>query len=220
MTADAPQQPPDPVARHPAGGPGRSAADRARRGDAGANHGAGRAPAAGGAGPGGRHRRWRAAAALRYAPAEDAAPRVVAAGFGAMAEAILRRAREAGVPLVRSPLAPILARVPPGQAIPPALYEVVARIMALALEVDRQLAESRGLAERWGLTSESAAPAAPPAAVPPSRAPAQDGPRPPARSTAPGPGGGAGAGSAGGAAPAGTVRAVPDPEGGPPRGRR
>ncbi|HEY8552026.1 MAG TPA: EscU/YscU/HrcU family type III secretion system export apparatus switch protein [Thermaerobacter sp.] len=125
----------------------------------------------------------RAAAALRYEPTEDAAPRVVAAGFGTMAEAILRRAREAGVPLVRSPLAPILARVPPGQEIPPALYEVVARIMALALEVDRQLAESRGLAQRWGLATGSTAPAAPP---PGGRT--HDRPRPSARQASPGPG--------------------------------
>lgn len=100
---------------------------------------------------GARTRAPRAAAALRYDPARDGAPRVVAAGFGAMAEAILRRAREAGVPQVTSPVAPILARIPPGQEIPPALYEVVARIMALALELDRELAEGRGLADRWGV---------------------------------------------------------------------
>lgn len=89
----------------------------------------------------------RAAAALRYDPASDAAPRVVAAGFGAMAEAILRRAREAGIVQVTSPLAPVLARIPPGQAIPPALFEVVAQIMALALDLDRQMAEGASPSE-------------------------------------------------------------------------
>ncbi|WP_460040132.1 EscU/YscU/HrcU family type III secretion system export apparatus switch protein [Thermaerobacter litoralis] len=77
---------------------------------------------------------------MRYDPATDPAPRVVAAGFGAMAEAILRRAREAGVVHVTSPLAPVLARIPPGQAVPPALFEVVAEIMALALALDEQMA--------------------------------------------------------------------------------
>ncbi|GAB6877133.1 hypothetical protein JCM13210_18600 [Thermaerobacter litoralis] len=95
--------------------------------------GAGRGPADGASPP-------RAAVALRYDPATDPAPRVVAAGFGAMAEAILRRAREAGVVHVTSPLAPVLARIPPGQAVPPALFEVVAEIMALALALDEQMA--------------------------------------------------------------------------------
>ncbi|QIA27885.1 ABC transporter ATP-binding protein [Thermaerobacter sp. PB12/4term] len=108
----------------------------------------------------------RAAAALRFDPSTDPAPRVVAAGFGTMAEAILRRAREAGVPEVTSPLAPVLARVPPGQTIPAALFEVVAQIMALALELDRQMAAGRAgraqgpdLAARWGLAAGAGSPA-------------------------------------------------------------
>ena len=83
----------------------------------------------------------RAAAALRYRPGHDAAPRVVAAGRGTLAEAILRRAREAGVPVIHSPAAPLLASLPVGEEIPESLYEVVARLLAFALDLDRRLAE-------------------------------------------------------------------------------
>ncbi|HEY8394089.1 MAG TPA: EscU/YscU/HrcU family type III secretion system export apparatus switch protein [Thermaerobacter sp.] len=84
--------------------------------------------------------RRRAAAALRYRPDRDAAPRVVAAGRGAFAELLVRRAREAGVQVIESPLAGVLAGLPAGKEIPEALYGVVAELLAFAMRLDSRLA--------------------------------------------------------------------------------
>lgn len=72
------------------------------------------------------------AVALRYRPAESAAPRVVAKGAGELAARIKEKAREAGVPIVeRRALARALYRaVEIGAEIPPALYRAVAEILA------------------------------------------------------------------------------------------
>ncbi|PZN08989.1 MAG: hypothetical protein DIU69_09255 [Bacillota bacterium] len=82
----------------------------------------------------------RAAAALQYRPDRDAAPRVVAAGCGSLAEQIVRRAREAGVQVIESPLAEVLAGLPAGEEIPEALYGVVAELLAFAMRLDSRLA--------------------------------------------------------------------------------
>ena len=75
------------------------------------------------------------AVALRYSE-EDYAPIVVAAGDGALAEAIERAAIDYGVPVVRDvPLASALAELEVGEQIPEALYDAVA---ALLNELDAQ----------------------------------------------------------------------------------
>ncbi len=72
----------------------------------------------------------RVAAALQYERGKDA-PRVTAKGHGAVAEEIIRRAREAGVALHESPeLAALLMEVNLDQPIPPQLYRVVAELLA------------------------------------------------------------------------------------------
>jgi flagellar biosynthetic protein FlhB len=72
------------------------------------------------------------AVALRWRPAEMAAPRVVAKGAGELARRIKDAARQAGVPIVeRRALARALYRtVEVGAEIPPALYRAVAEILA------------------------------------------------------------------------------------------
>jgi len=72
------------------------------------------------------------AVALRYRPAEMAAPRVVAKGAGELAQKIKDAARTAGIPIVeRRALARALFRsVKIGSEIPPALYRAVAEILA------------------------------------------------------------------------------------------
>jgi flagellar biosynthesis protein len=70
------------------------------------------------------------AVALRYADA-DAAPVVVAKGKGALAEEIIRRAREAGVFVHESrELVTLLMQVDLDARIPPALYLAVAELLA------------------------------------------------------------------------------------------
>ena len=72
------------------------------------------------------------AVALRYDPAEGAAPIVVAMGERKLAERIKQLAREANVPMVENkPIArALLATCTVGRSIPPALYTAVAEILA------------------------------------------------------------------------------------------
>jgi flagellar biosynthesis protein FlhB len=72
------------------------------------------------------------AVAIRYDPKAGGAPKLVAAGIGAVAAKIRERAREAGVPIVQSkPLARALYRVcEVGDEIPVELYEALAKVLA------------------------------------------------------------------------------------------
>ena len=70
-------------------------------------------------------------AAVRYTG--TAAPAVVAAGRGALAERILAHAREAGVPVHRDPeLADSLASLALGDEVPEELWAAVAEVLAWA----------------------------------------------------------------------------------------
>jgi flagellar biosynthesis protein len=87
------------------------------------------------------------AVALRYAEG-DTAPVVVAKGRGAIAEEIVRRAREAGVFVHGSrELVALLMQVDLDARIPPALYLAVAELLAwLARVDDHAAARTRGAA--------------------------------------------------------------------------
>lgn len=77
------------------------------------------------------------AAALRYEAGSDRAPRVVAKGRGALAEEIVKRARESGVPIHESrELAAALTQFELDQQIPPALYVAIAEVLAWAYRLD------------------------------------------------------------------------------------
>lgn len=83
--------------------------------------------------------RQRQAAALRYEAGADRAPRVVAKGRGAIAEEILRRARQSGVPIHESPeLAAALTQFELDQQVPPALYIAIAEVLAWAYQLQAQ----------------------------------------------------------------------------------
>jgi len=74
------------------------------------------------------------AVALRYVPAESAAPRVVAKGVDLVAERIREAAREAGVPLLPNPpLARALWKLDVDTEIPPEHWEAVAEIIAFVM---------------------------------------------------------------------------------------
>ena len=82
-----------------------------------------------------RDRRGEVSAALRYTG--DGAPRVVAAGRGAVAETILARAHEAGVPVHRDPeLASTLAELALGDEVPEELWTAVAEVLAWAYRLE------------------------------------------------------------------------------------
>ncbi|WP_290585216.1 EscU/YscU/HrcU family type III secretion system export apparatus switch protein [Alicyclobacillus sp.] len=93
----------------------------------------------------------RRAVALRYRRSVDAAPRVVAKGSGAVAEAILRRAGEANVPVHRDPaLAAALMALEVDAVIPQELYEVVAQVLAAIHQAARSSGEGVGPNGREG----------------------------------------------------------------------
>jgi flagellar biosynthesis protein len=78
------------------------------------------------------------AVALRYDPARDGAPRVVAKGKGQTAEQILALARKNGVPVREDPtLVQVLSRLKLDQEIPPEVYRAVAAILAFLAHVNR-----------------------------------------------------------------------------------
>lgn len=77
------------------------------------------------------------AVALSYSPEEDA-PRVIAAGKGYLAEKIINKAKETGLPIHKDDeLAQNLSKMEIGSFIPPELYEVVAEIMVFVEDVDQ-----------------------------------------------------------------------------------
>lgn len=77
------------------------------------------------------------AVALAYESA-DGAPRVVAKGRGLLAQAIMDRAREAGVFVHESPeLVALLMQVDLDARIPPQLYVAVAELLAWVYRIER-----------------------------------------------------------------------------------
>lgn len=86
----------------------------------------------------------RKAVALSYT--EDmVAPIVVASGTGKVAENIINEAEKNKVPVYEEPkLATILAELELGAAIPPELYEAVARILIFVGDMDDLYAKTKG----------------------------------------------------------------------------
>ena len=83
-----------------------------------------------------------AAVALAYA-ANDPAPRVVAKGRGLIAQAIIDRARAAGVYVHESPeLVGLLMQVDLDRHIPPQLYVAVAEILAWLYRLEQDAARA------------------------------------------------------------------------------
>lgn len=85
----------------------------------------------------GKEKKNKQAIALEYDPSDEA-PRVIAAGTGALAERIIEKAKEADVPIHRDDkLADTLSRLQIGDMIPPELYEVVAEILLFVDSMDK-----------------------------------------------------------------------------------
>ncbi len=83
------------------------------------------------------------AAALKYDPGRDRAPRVLAAGTGEVAARIIREAEEHGVPIYEdAALAAALVRLPVGGEIPPELYLAVAEVLSYIYRLDRKRVSS------------------------------------------------------------------------------
>ena len=77
------------------------------------------------------------AIALEYDP-NDAAPKVIATGSGAIADKIIEKAKENKVPVHKDDkLANTLSRLQIGEMIPPELYEVVAEVLMFVDAMDK-----------------------------------------------------------------------------------
>ncbi|QTH45929.1 EscU/YscU/HrcU family type III secretion system export apparatus switch protein [Cohnella sp. LGH] len=79
------------------------------------------------------------AVALKYEPEKSSAPVVIAKGQGVIAEEIMRRAQEHGVPLQEdSSLVEVLSKLDLNQEIPPELYRLVAEVLSFVYRSDRR----------------------------------------------------------------------------------
>ncbi|MFT0171922.1 EscU/YscU/HrcU family type III secretion system export apparatus switch protein [Paraburkholderia mimosarum] len=107
----------------------------------------------------------KSAAALAYdAPEADGAPRVVAKGYGLVAEMIVQRAREAGLYVHEAPeMVSLLMRVDLDTKIPPQLYQAVAELLAWLhrLEAENDAKAKAAAQARHGNPAASAAGGAP-----------------------------------------------------------
>lgn len=82
---------------------------------------------------------YKQAAALKYTPGEDRAPKILALGKGVIAEKIVEKAKEHDVPLFAdSYLAEVLNSLRIGDEIPEELYEVVANILVFVSNLDKK----------------------------------------------------------------------------------
>jgi flagellar biosynthesis protein len=79
------------------------------------------------------------AVALKYSPESSQSPVLVAKGKGAVADSIIAKAKESGVPIQEDPsLVEVLSKLELEQEIPPELYQVVAEILSLVYRTDRE----------------------------------------------------------------------------------
>lgn len=95
----------------------------------------------------GKHDNYAAkrAVALRYSPERSASPLVVAKGKGHVAESIIEKAKEHGVPLQEDPsLVEVLSKLDVKQEIPQELYQLVAEILSFVYRTDTRAKAGRG----------------------------------------------------------------------------
>jgi len=104
----------------------------------------------------GRERRTSAAALAYDAKGGDKAPRVVAKGYGLVAEMIIQRAQEAGLYVHRAPeMVSLLMQVDLDSRIPPELYKAVAELLAWLYRLES------GVADVEAATADGSAASAP-----------------------------------------------------------
>ncbi|BBI34459.1 EscU/YscU/HrcU family type III secretion system export apparatus switch protein [Cohnella abietis] len=79
------------------------------------------------------------AVALKYDPAQGSAPTLIAKGQGVIADEIMRRALEHGIPVQEDPsLVEVLSKLDLDQEIPPELYKLVAEVLSFVYRSDRR----------------------------------------------------------------------------------
>ena len=82
--------------------------------------------------------RQKQAAALRYQPKIDKAPKVIAKGKGKVAEKIIEIAKEHNIYIQNDPdLIEVLSQLDLNEEIPPGLYVVIAELLAFIYSLNR-----------------------------------------------------------------------------------
>ncbi|WP_088069425.1 EscU/YscU/HrcU family type III secretion system export apparatus switch protein [Gottfriedia luciferensis] len=78
--------------------------------------------------------------ALKYNTESDVAPKVIAKGKGLIADEIISKAKDFGVPIQEDPsLVEVLSKLEINQSIPEDLYSVVAELFAFIYRADKQM---------------------------------------------------------------------------------
>ncbi|GGG12522.1 EscU/YscU/HrcU family type III secretion system export apparatus switch protein [Paenibacillus abyssi] len=89
--------------------------------------------------PSASHTPIRKAVAVKYEPEQRSAPVIVAKGKGQLADAILEKAAEHGVPVQEdASLVEVLSKLDIDQEIPPELYTLVAEILSFIYRSDQR----------------------------------------------------------------------------------
>ncbi|MDD9270267.1 EscU/YscU/HrcU family type III secretion system export apparatus switch protein [Paenibacillus sp. GCM10023248] len=84
------------------------------------------------------------AVALRYSPETQKAPTLIAKGKGQVAEAILQKAIDNGIPIQEdSSLVEVLSKLDLDQEIPPELYQLVAEVLSFIYRSDNRMRAQR-----------------------------------------------------------------------------
>jgi flagellar biosynthesis protein len=95
-----------------------------------------------------KQKKIKKAAALRYLPHNDNAPKVTAVGKGRIAEKILEAAEKNKIPVYEDAnLANVLNNFNPGDEITPELYGIVAEILIFVRNIDKRYGEEKDLIE-------------------------------------------------------------------------
>jgi flagellar biosynthesis protein len=90
------------------------------------------------------NQRMKKAVALRYLPEDQAAPKVTAKGQGYMAELILQKAQQHGIPIQQdASLVEVLAKLELEQEIPAELYQLIAEILSFIYRADQRAQQMR-----------------------------------------------------------------------------
>jgi len=84
------------------------------------------------------NRKQKIATALKYEAGENAAPKLIAKGKGVVAENIVEKAEEHGVPVYHDEkLSNQLYNLSLGEEIPQELYQVIAEVLAFIARLDQ-----------------------------------------------------------------------------------
>lgn len=98
-----------------------------------------------------KHREISAAAAVTYIPGTDRAPKVVASGYGEIADKIVALAVENGIPIQKDDnLATLLAALDVDMDIPPALYRAVAEVLVFIYRLNGMMVPTEESGARTG----------------------------------------------------------------------